>query len=646
MPTALDLLAQPRPDSIRAVALPDGGDYFPSPADWRDEVLYFFLPDRFSDGREHERPLLDRLGLAAARRRDGCAWNWEEWVRSGATRWQGGTLAGAISRLDYLQRLGVTALWVGPVFKQRLFGNTYHGYGIQDFLDVDPRLGTRQDLVELVRAAHERGMRVLLDIIFNHSGMNWVYHADTPGGIWQPHYCSHPRRHRFGAWLDASNQPIAEITHPDAGVWPREFQHPDCYTRAGSGGLDDNDIENPHAEHKRTDFRSLRDFDLDYPGVLDDLVRSYQYWIALSDCDGFRIDTLKHVSIAAARRFCAQVKEYAARLGKESFLLIGEVGGGDRNQRKYLELLDPHLDAVLDIGSMRPLLPQVAKGLTPGHELFKRFGRADRMAGFRAKGNRHVSIINDHDHVFGEKLRFAVDAASDHQVVAAVALQLLALGLPCFYMGMEQALSGPEREERRHLPARWPWGRADVYLREAMFGPEQPRGHDAASLHEYDASLPGFGPCGTCGHHCFDEAHPAYRRIALLTRVRSEHAVLRRGKQYPREVSIKGGPFKLEHGPGEILAWSRILDRVEAVCIVNTHGKRRRGGYVLVDRRLSRPGSSLLVAVSTAAVDPGYTGNYQVGAHVEVHQQKGGPAFVDVRDLPPSEVLVLVNRVD
>src|SRR5206468_676286 len=97
--------------------------------------------------------------------------------------------------------------------------------------------------------AHERGMRVLLDIIFNHSGMNWIYHPDTPGGIWQPHYRPHSKRHRFGAWLDAGNQPVAEIVHPDDGIWPREFQHPDCYTRAGSGSLDDNSIENPHAEH-------------------------------------------------------------------------------------------------------------------------------------------------------------------------------------------------------------------------------------------------------------------------------------------------------------------------------------------------------------------------------------------------------------
>src|SRR5205823_4364901 len=139
---------------------------------------------------------------------------------------------------------------------QRLLGNTYHGYGIQDFLDVDPRLGTRRDLVALVQVAHERGMRVLLDVIFNHSGMNWIYHADTPGGVWQPHYRPHPERHRFGAWLDANNLPVATIDHPDAGVWPRELQQPHCYTRAGNGSLDDNDIENPHAEHKRTDFRS------------------------------------------------------------------------------------------------------------------------------------------------------------------------------------------------------------------------------------------------------------------------------------------------------------------------------------------------------------------------------------------------------
>ena len=90
--------------------------------------------------------------------------------QSGESRFQGGTLNGINSRLPYLASLGVTTLWIAPVFRQRVEGNDFHGYGVQDFLDVDARFGTRADLVALVSDAHARGMRVVLDIIFNHTG--------------------------------------------------------------------------------------------------------------------------------------------------------------------------------------------------------------------------------------------------------------------------------------------------------------------------------------------------------------------------------------------------------------------------------------------------------------------------------------------
>ena len=78
--------------------------------------------------------------------------------------------------------LGATTLWIGPVFKQRGHWESYHGYAIQDFLEIDTRFGTRKDLVDLVSEAHMRGMRVLLDIVFNHTGNNWIYAnaADQP----------------------------------------------------------------------------------------------------------------------------------------------------------------------------------------------------------------------------------------------------------------------------------------------------------------------------------------------------------------------------------------------------------------------------------------------------------------------------------
>ena len=89
-------LSQNRPASVRGIDLPRRELYHPSPADWRDETLYFLLPDRFSDGQEQSRPLLDRNNLAAARPAppDGESWRWDLWAQSGAERWQGGTLRG------------------------------------------------------------------------------------------------------------------------------------------------------------------------------------------------------------------------------------------------------------------------------------------------------------------------------------------------------------------------------------------------------------------------------------------------------------------------------------------------------------------------------------------------------------------------
>ena len=81
-------------------------------------------------------------------------------------------------KIGYLQRMGVTAIWVSPIFRQVPYQDTYHGYGIQNFLDVDPHFGTREDLHELVNTAHDHGIYVILDIILNHSGNVFSYSPD------------------------------------------------------------------------------------------------------------------------------------------------------------------------------------------------------------------------------------------------------------------------------------------------------------------------------------------------------------------------------------------------------------------------------------------------------------------------------------
>lgn len=642
---AEQILRHRRPDSVREnLVLPRRQQYFPSPNDWRDEVLYFLLVDRFSDGAEASRPLLDRANLAAARPAiGGTAWRWDRWATSGADHWQGGTLRGVQSKLDYLQALGVTTLWLSPVFRQRGHLDTYHGYGIQDFLDVDSHYGTRDDLVELVAAAHARGMRVILDIIFNHSGTNWVY----PGNAFTPPYLPFPERYDFGAWLDAEGRPTGTIEGPDDGVWPVELQNRDWYTRAGTGSLGAGDLDDPHAEHKRTDFITLRDFAVPIPAVLTELSRCYKYWIALTDCDGLRIDTLKHVAFEEARNFCGTIKEFAANLGKLDFLLVGEIAGGDFAQDRYLDVLGRNLDAALDIGEMRLTLNGVAKGLVNPAAYFAGFDPGDAVMGsHRNVGKRHVSILDDHDHVFGPKIRFSSEAATNYQVAAGTVLQLLTLGIPCIYYGSEQALAGPEPAERRWLPE---WGSSDRYLRAALFGPLHPRRRGRAGLASepagLDLDMPGFGPFGTAGQHCFDPLHPAYVRIAAIAALRQTYPVLRFGRQYLRPIAFLGRPFGV-YGPGEIVAWSRLLNDEEALCVLNAHGTDARGADILIDARLNPPGSTMTVVLNTVqAADPtGFSGDLAVGTTVPVQRAADGTAFVAIRDLPPSETLVLTTH--
>jgi glycosidase len=637
-------LGQVRPASLHdQVRLPHRQAYFPSPADWRDQVLYFLLVDRFSDGREDTRPLLDRTDRASARPAgpNGEPWRWDHWAQSGSDRWQGGTLSGVWSKLGYLHELGVTTIWLSPVFKQRGHLNTFHGYGIQDFLEVDPRFGTRQDLVELVEAAHALDMRIVLDIIFNHSGSNWAY----PGDVDKAPYLPYPGRHPFGHWRDGDGQATESIAEPGDGVWPIELQDTERYTRAGSGGLGNGDINDPYAEYRRSDFENLRDFDLDAPGTLSDLAACYKYWIALTDCDGFRIDTLKHVSLEQARNFCGAIKEFADNLDKRNFLLIGEVAGGDFQQDRYLDVLRRNLDAALDIGGMRLVLNQVAKGLETPSDYFNGFDPGDaEMGSHRNLGDRHVSILDDHDHVFGPKIRFAAEAATAQQVVAGVALQLFTLGIPCLYYGTEQALSGPESKERQWLPG---WKSHDRYLREAMFGPRHPRRSGKAGMpgeaDTLDTELPGFGPFGTAGQHIFDRNDRVYRRVAAMGQLRAEFPALRHGRQYQRPTAFLGRGFDFQ-GAGELFAWSRILDGEEVLCALNGHGTQFRGADIVVDANLSQEHMTVVLNTAEAADPATYNGTHRVGSTVPVHRSWDGPSHIELQHVAPSELIVLSNR--
>lgn len=616
MPTAIENIT---PQHLSEADLQPRGRIFPSPVDWRDQVLYFLLPDRFSDGQENTRPLFDRDNPGAFQAADLSAW------RQAGKVFQGGTLKGITSKLDYLKGLGVTALWIGPIWRNRSDLETYHGYGIQNFLDVDPRFGTRQHLRDLVDAAHDRNMYVLLDIVLNHSGNNWFYDDSGASRTTLTYRYSPP--YPFGGWRSAQGNPTSTINSVDDGVWPAEFQNLDWYHRAGEIGNWDpaqgEDPLDPNAEFRRGDFFDLKDIDHDSPGALSGLIGAFQYWIALSDCDGFRIDTVKHITFETARNFCGAIREYTESIGKNNFWLLGEVTGGAGMAVDYLDIFGRNIDAVLDIGDPAIRLGNLVKGFGSANDFFVQFTGQDWLGSHRETGRYHVSILDDHDMVGRPgKHRFSSGDPVPlvySQVAHAVGVQLTTLGTPCIYYGTEQAFDG---DEGNGDPQNDP-GFEDRYIREAMFGPV-------------------FGAFRTSGAHFFDPQNPAYQRIAAIASVRNQNGpiglALRRGRQYPRQTSFLGLPYAV-YGPGELVAWSRLLFQQEVLIALNTNGGGGRGAEVTMDTSLHQPGDTLHVLYHSSW-DPAQLDQLRGSQTATVQQQNDGRLTVRV-DLPPAGMAII-----
>ena len=607
----------------------------PSPVAWEDQVLYFLILDRFSD--EKEKDYVDNNGNPVTTgttppfqfERDAYKADRGKWAEQG-NRWLGGTLKGLASKIGYLKRLGVSAIWISPVFKQRPKDeHSYHGYAIQNFLDVDPHFGTRQDLQDLVDTAHKQGIYVILDIIFNHAGDVFAYDADRystddgkGGHFMDTRWDNHPYRvkgYRNGdgnpdipfARIDTAAHPEA---WPDQAIWPSELQHPETFTRKGSISNWDYD-----PEYREGDFMSLKDIDhgaheRDVYGnrIIDNfhptpalaaLCEIYKFWIAFADIDGYRIDTVKHMEPGATRYFTAVIKEYAQSRGKENFYLIGEITGGREFAFDMMETTG--LNAALGIDDIPDKMEYLAKGYREPQAYFGLFRNSvligkDSHTWF---GKHIVTLFDDHDQVRkgNNKARFCGDTNRGYaHLPAVVALNLTTMGIPCLFYGTEQAFNGA--------------GDGDRYLRECMFGGK-------------------FGSIQSSGLHFFNEAHKIYRIIADINKIRNRKGclTLRRGRQYLREISDSGeaGTFGFPHLIGNrilsVVPWSRIFNNHEMILAINTDVDQSRTAWVTIDNNLHGDNFKFLTCIYST--DPE---QIKIGSKVKIEARNGKAVHLTV----------------
>jgi len=578
---------------------------FPSPEDWRDRWIYFLMVDRFNNrsAPPQHNPFDD----------------------PGFFGFQGGKFSGVQQQLRYIKKLGAGAIWLSPVLKNLPFDqDTYHGYGIHDFLRAEPRFADNparadDELRQLVDAAHQEDLLVIFDIVLNHTGDAFAYQCDPSDQTCIKNHGAQAGFHLQAQqirWRDETGTARPEF--PDialipnaplnALVWPSELHQNKFFRRQG----------NPNGDDTIGDFSVLKQMMTADPDLQRFLIRAYQYVIARFDVDGFRIDTLRYLKGDLARLFGNSIREFALSIGKKNFFTFGEVFDQNaeediarfigRNTGDVSELVG--VDAALDYPLFNNLKP-VVKGFAPPSILGDMFHRRklierDVLSSHGDATRYFVTFLDNHD--VKERIRF-VDpngaAEFDGQVTLALACLYFLPGVPCLYYGTEQGLHGHG---------------SDPAVREALWGG------------------PGF-----------NEGSKFYSEIQEIAKVRSQQAALRYGRFYFRPVSGDGRNFGISGFPQGVLTFSRILNDQEVLVVANTNTTQRQELDVIVDIQLSSEGDRFAVLYSNQArpAAPAPVRSVAQGS-ATVHEVDGslgqGPLHVVHVKLNPLEAQILRRR--
>jgi glycosidase len=533
------------------------------------EIIYFLLPDRFANGD----PRNDRGGIPGGKLDHG-------FDPSDKAFYQGGDLKGLTGKLDYIAGLGSTAIWLGPVYRNKAVqphqgGHSagYHGYWITDFLDVDPHFGAKADLKALIAAAHARGMKVYLDIITNHTADVIEYR----GCAFQA--CAYRSQADF-PWTRAGGPAGAAINGGFTGVddrSPANFARLTNPTWAYQPVVPEAErtVKNPawlndpiHYNNRGvSDFRGEASVMGDFPAGLDDLntahprvvaglIDIFGWWIDEYGVDGFRIDTARHVEPEFWQVFVPAMLERARARGIPNFHIFGEVFDPDPAALARHTRVDG-FPAVLDFAFQAAVTDVIAKG--QGTTRLATLFAADHLYEGGAPAARQLpTFLGNHDMGrFAHFVRQARPYADDAEVLARVrlahALMFFARGVPTVYSGDEQGFAGDGGDQdarETHFASRVP-----SYLDNRLLG--------TASTHARDN---------------YDAGHPLYRAIA-------QFAAIRRA-----DPALSDGAMKIRaHGENSpLFAFSRLLpDGSETLVAINA-GVQAVSANVLVEADSAR----------------------------------------------------------
>lgn len=517
-------------DDLAAIAQP------PARHPIQDDVFYFVLPDRFANGSTAN----DLGGLDGDRLITG-------FDPTDKGFYHGGDIAGLISQLTYLDQMGITAIWMTPLFKNKTVQGpadnasaAYHGYWITDFTQIDPHFGSNEELETLIEEAHARGIKIFFDIITNHTA-DVIQYAE--GEYAYRSKAEFPYRDANGiafddrAYAGTDKFPTLSPTQsfpytPQIPADERTIKVPPWlnapiyyHNRGNSQFSGENSTYG--------DFFGLDDLFTEHPKVVSGMIDIYKQWITDYDIDGFRIDTVKHVNIDFWRAFADAILAHAKAKGKDEFFIFGEVFSGNEQLLSYYTT-DSDMPGVLDFRLQGTVRDYVSNG-GAATALRTLFENDDIFTDEDSNAYSLPSFTGNHDMGrFGYFLRNDHNGSlSDAEMVArtklAYAMLFVARGVPVIYYGDEQGFTGDG---------------GDQDARQDMFASQ------VASYNDDDLT----GTDATTADDNFDAAHQLYQAFSEYASLHHSHPALYRGAQIHRFAA---------DGPG-IYAFSRI-DREERV---------------------------------------------------------------------------------
>lgn len=352
------------PENFFEYLWPNPTDSCQAPAWAKEQVYYQIFPERFCNGDSFIDPP------------DSVSWG----SSPSRENFMGGDLRGIIQKLDYINSLGVTCLYLTPVFK----APSNHKYDTVDYFEIDPAFGTKKDLKELVNGVHARGMRILLDGVFNHCGYYWPPFQDV---------VKNGEKSRYSSWFYPHSFPISA-----------EYENYDCVGH----------------------YKWMPKINLANAEARDYFISVGKYWVEHFDIDGWRLD----VADEMPTQFLTYFSD-AMRNSRPDVLLLGETWADAG------KLLTPdRLDTAMNYIFRDAAVDWLAKRSISTSQLDFRINRMLSLYPYET-ALRMYNLLDSHD---TERFRWLCEDKRKHEL--AVVLQMTVPGCPAVFYGDELGLEG------------------------------------------------------------------------------------------------------------------------------------------------------------------------------------------------------------